>query len=168
MSERNKENLRKLFEKFVDPENAGQFAADIRQADEMLEQYSVPAPDDVLVAKIKSKIAVALLRRKAKNFRTVFYKAVAAAAVIIFAVLIGLEFHQKNDTMPGQIGYGSLVPEQIWVSEDAAFATLAAEVEQIEGEFLALRLGENGSESEGPVTELEIEYEEINSNFWKG
>jgi hypothetical protein len=61
----------------------------------------------------------------------------------------------------------------IWESEDisaddANLATLIAETEEIEGEMLALELGENGGNGSGSLTELEMELEEINSDFWKG
>jgi len=52
--------------------------------------------------------------------------------------------------------------------DDADLASLAAEIEQIESDLLAVQLGENGDNGSGAAAELELELIEINNDFWKG
>jgi hypothetical protein len=66
-----------------------------------------------------------------------------------------------------------LIQQAIWESEDisadqAELALLTDELEQIEGEILALRLGEDGGESSREFIELEMELTDIGGDFWKG
>ena len=170
MSERNEENLKELLEKFLGSEQARQAADDIQKAEQLLSEHPAPEPDDMLVAGIKREIADALPYKKANTFRQVVYKTASVAAVfILLAVICVMLFNNGSDTIAGDL----MMSAAIWESEDisaddANLATLIAEIEQIEGEMLALQLDENGSNGSGAVMELELELIEIDSDFWKG
>lgn len=173
MNGRNKENLRQLFEKFLNSEQAREAMDNVQKARQIFREYPAPKPDKELIADIKVKIARALLRRKVNAFRRIAYKTAAVAAALILITAISVKLFEKSNGKPGKIAATSTMPEIIWESdntaaEDADLATLTAEVEQVESEILALQLGENNGNGYGAVTELEMELIEINSDFWKG
>ena len=65
------------------------------------------------------------------------------------------------------------MPHSIWESEDVtvddqSLSVLAAEIEQIESELLAVQSYENGDDLADDIEELEMELIEINTDFWKG
>ena len=170
MDQHNEENLREFLEKFLDRREAEQAAEDIQKTEQMLAEYPAPQPDDMLLASIKRQMADALPYKKENNFRRVFYKTVSVAAVfILLSVISVLLFNSRTERLTGDL----VMTAAIWESEDisaddANLATLIAETEEIEGEMLALEMDENGSNGSGSLTELEMELEEINSDFWKG
>ena len=116
-----------------------------------------------------------MLRRKANVFRKIAYKAAVAAAAVIILAVIAVELYEKGGGKAEKVITASIIPEAIWESDDvsaddADLAILAAEIEQIEGEALAVQLGENGGNGNRNLLELELEMEliEISSDFWKG
>ena len=170
---RNDENLKELFEKFLNPEQVQRAVEDVRKGERILREQPAPQPDGKLIANIKDEIAASLLRRKANAFKQIAYKAAAIAAVLIIFAAIGVKLFEKGDGESERIVYASIIPKAIWESDDIAdddadLATLVAEIEQIEGEALALQLGENDNNGNIAITELEMELIEINNNFWKG
>lgn len=166
-------NLNELLEKFMDAEQARQAARDIRQADQLFTQSPAPAPDDELIANIKTQVNEKL-RQKPNAFKQITYKALAAAAAVIIITAVIINSFEKQSPQPLQnIVYASMLPQSIWDSndvtvDDQSLATLAAEIEQIESEMLALQLNENGDSIAEEIEELEMELIEINTNFWKG
>jgi len=168
MDTQNEENLKELFERFVDADQADSSAEDIRKGEEILRRYPAPEPRRELIAGIKAETARALLRRKASAFKRMAYRAAAVAAVFIILAAVGVKMFESESGAAI-----SIIPKAIWESvdiaaDDADLAVLAAEIEEMEGEALALQLGENGGNGEGDLTELEMEYIEINGTFWKG
>jgi hypothetical protein len=171
MDEQNHENLREFLEKFLGPKEAEQAADDIHKGEQMLAEYPAPQPDAVLLASIKRKMADALSNEGENNFSRVFYKMVSVAAVLIFLTVISVMLftNGRTEKLTGDL----VMTAAIWESEDIAaddanLATLIAQTEEIESEMLALQLGENGGNGGGSLTELEMELEQINSDFWKG
>jgi len=178
MTNRNEENLKELLERFVGPQQAQKAAENISKAEQILRDNPAPKPSSELIAEIKSEIGSELLRsRTTRTYRfrkTVFEIAAVAAAVIIISA-ISMTFFPKPDKTdkPGKISYASLIPASVWEGDDIAtddvdLAILNAEVEQIESEVLALQSGEDESNGQTAVTELEMELIEIESDFWKG
>jgi hypothetical protein len=168
----NDEDVKALFEKFVNSEQAEQAAEDFLKAEQILRSYPAPGPDDEVTAGIKSQIAWALLDRKEIVFKRKALKAVAVAAAFIVLAALSVKLLEKQ-SQPQEIVYASIIPRAIWESEDIAsddinLATLTAEIEQIKDEMLALQLGDDGENGSGAVEELEMEFIEINSDFWKG
>jgi len=173
MKSQNEENLKELFEGFLDSKEAEQAVEDIREGERILREHPVPEPDKKLIASIKSEIVEAVLRKKTNVFRRIVFKSavVAAAVVILAAISIGL--FEKGGSDSERVAAVSRIPAAIWESErladdDADLASLTAEIEQIESDLLALQLGENGDNGSGAAAELEMELIEINNDFWKG
>jgi hypothetical protein len=180
MNSRNDENLKKLFEKFVEGEQAEQAVEDIQRGERILRSYTAPEPDNKLIVNIKTEIAANLLHKKEILFRKAVYKTMAVAAAFILVAVISVKLFERNKAeserpiavskIPTVV---STIPKAVWESEcladdGADSATLVAEVEQIESDLLAMQSDENGGSSYKAVTELEMELSEIDSDFWKG
>ena len=127
-------------------------------------------PDAKLVAEIKVAMAESLHRQKARAHRRMVYKLVAAAAAVLVLAGVSVKLSITTRSVPPKT---IAMSEVMWESDDIAaddaeLAVLAAEIEQIESEIMALQLADNGGNGYGAVTDLEIELVEINSDFWKG
>jgi len=173
MEDRNHENLRELFEKFFDAEQAEKCVEDIQKADQIFRDNPAPEPDDMLIANIKAEIAMRLQASRAHRFKQIIYEVLGAAAVILFVVSISLQLLKNDPPGPGEVAYASLMPTAIWESDDIAaddedLADFTAQIEQIEDEVTALQSGEDTGNGDSSIAELEMELIEINSDFWKG
>ena len=173
MNGRNEENLKEVFEKFLEPKEAEQAVEDMAQGERIFHEHPAAEPDDELIADIKMKISGALLHKKTVAFRRIVYKTAVVAAAVILLAAIGTRLFERGGGGSKRVATASIIDGVIWESErlaadDADLATVAAEIEQIEDEVLALQLGETGGNGGKAVTELEIELIEINNNFWKG
>lgn len=173
MDNRNEENLKDLFGKFVGDEQTKRAVEDVRKGEQILHEHPAPEPDGELIANVKAEIAASLLRKKGIAFRRTVYKTVAVAAGFILLVAIGIKLFEKGKGEPERLATGSIIPKAVWESDrladdNADLATLIAEIEQVKSDVLAVQLGENGGNGHETVTELEMELIEINGNFWKG
>jgi len=174
MNNENQENLKELFEKFLDAEQAEKYVEDVQKAEQILREHPAPEPDDMLIANIKAEIAMRLPARKTYVFKHIAYKAVSIAAAVIFLTAIGLRLFEKDSGEPRPLQYASIIPTAIWESDDIAtddadLAIFTTEIEQIEDELLVLQFGEEDGNGDSSVSELEMELIEINnSDFWKG
>lgn len=173
MDDRNQENLRELFEKFFDAEQAENCVEDIQKAEQIIREHPAPGPDDMLIANIKAEIAMRLPAARAHRFRRIIYQVAAVAAVILIVAAVSLQLFEKDAPKPGEVFYTSLIPTAIWESNDIAaddedLAVFTAQIEQIEDEVQALQSGEDTGNGDSTLVELEMELIEINSDFWKG
>jgi hypothetical protein len=174
MEERNQENLRELFEKFFDAEQAESCLDDIQKSEQILREHPAPEPDDTLIANIKVEIAMRLQAGRAHHFRRIIYEVVGAAAAIIFIAAVSLQlFVEKDAPKPGEVVYASLIPAAIWDSDDITtadedLAVFTAQIDQIEDEVITLQSSEKAGNGDSTLAELEMELMEINSDFWKG
>ena len=174
MNNQNQENLKELFEKFLNTKQAKKYVEDIQKAEEMLCELAAPEPDDMLIANIKAEIAMRLPVRKTYVFKHIVYKALSIAAIFIFITAIGLKLFDNGALESGPIQYALIIPTAIWESDniaadDADLVIFTTEIEQIEYELLALQFGEDDGNGDSTITELEMELTEINnSDFWKG
>ena len=175
MNDGNRENLKELFGKFLDAEQAESCVEDVQKAEQILREHPAPEPDDMLIANIKAEIAMRLPAGRTYVFKQIAYKVVGIAAAVIILTAIGLRLFDKGGVEPnGGVQYTSIIPTAIWESDDIAaadanLATFTVEIEQIENELLALQLGEDDGNGDRSITELEMELIEINnSDFWKG
>jgi hypothetical protein len=173
MEDQTNENIEELFGKFLSDQDARRAAEDIQKAEEILREHPAPEPAGELLADINSKIAEALSAEKAKTRKLTAYRVAAVAAAIIILVAIGVRFFEKGPAETQSPVTITLIQQAIWESEDisadqAELALLTDELEQIEGEILALRLGEDGGESSREFIELEMELTDIGGDFWKG
>lgn len=172
MNGRNEENLKDLFEKFLDSEQAERNAEDIRKGEEILREHAAPKPDDEVIADIKAEIARELLGRERRVSKQVVYKVAAVAAAFVILATVSVKLFEKGGEQQ-KVATASMLPSVLWDSEDIAaddvdLAILTAEIEEIESEALALELGENGGNGLAELAELEMELMEIDSDFWKG
>lgn len=169
-------NLKELFEESLGPDRADEAVEDVRKGEQILRKYPVPGPDNKLLTAIKLKIAGVLLLRKARFIKRIAYKAAAVAAVFIILAVICIKYFGKEETQQEKTEYATAmptIPVETWESEDIAavdaeLTILIAEIEQVEREMLTLQLGENGDNGSEAIAELEMEFIEINNNFWKG
>ncbi len=173
MEDQTNENIEELFGKFLSDQDARRAAEDIQKAEEILREHPAPEPAGELLADINSKIAEALSAEKPKTHKLITYRMAAVAAAIIILVAIGVKFFEKGPAETQAPVTITLIQQAIWESEDisadqAELALLTDELEQIEGEILALRLGEDGGESSREFIELEMELTDIGGDFWKG
>ena len=175
MDTRNGENLKELFEKFVGTEEAENAVADFKAVDRILNQYPAPEPSEELVATIKSDIAEAVRLRKEHTFRRFAYKLAPVAAVFLVFAAVGVRM-LKEGSGPVELVNGSrgpIIPTRVWESENVAaedrnLLVLTTELDELEVEFTTLESDENGGNGGSAITELEIEFAEINRNIWEG
>jgi hypothetical protein len=173
MEGRNKENLREIFEKFFDAEQAEGCVEDIQKAEQILREHPAPEPDDRLIANIKAEIAMRLQTRRAHHFKRIFYEVVGTAAAVILVAAVSLQLFQKDTPKPGKVSYASIIPTEMWDSNDITatdedLAVYTAQIEQIEDEVTALQSDQGTGNGDSKLVELEMELIEINSDFWKG
>lgn len=165
MESHDQENLKALFEGFMNAREADEATEQVRRGEQLLRENAAPQPRPELLAQIKAQVGSALAARKSQGPMRIAYKVAAAAAVVVTLSAISI-------WLVGDNGAREKLPEIPWgqnlAAEDADLATLSAEIEQIEGEFVALQLGENGTNGHIDVAELELELMDINGDFWKG
>lgn len=174
MNDRNEENLRELFERFVSTEEAESGIEDFVKAERILDEYPAPEPDTELIAAIKSDIAETLRLRKEHTFRRIAYKLAPVAVVFIVIAAVGVRMLQTG-TGPGEIipPPGLLLSARDWVTDNVAvddidLAVLTAELDGLEVEFATLELGENGGNGRSAVSELEMDLVAIDNDIWEG
>jgi hypothetical protein len=175
MNDQNHENLKDLFERFFKPEQAEEAANDVHKADQIFREHPAPEPSNKLILGIKAEIAEALSCRKARLLRrSLYYKTAAVAAAVIVLAAISIRLFEKETTeSKSPATTASMTPKTIWEDDTVTTyggtsAIIAAEIEEIEGEILALQLGENSGNGHMNTAELETKLTEINSDFWKG
>ena len=169
MSGKSEENLKELFERFYDADQAERYAGDVAGAEQMLHEYPAPEPDAELIAKIKAEVVEALARRHDGLVRRTHWKIAPVAAIAGIMVGIGVRFYVRDRGEP-EAFVASILPTAIWESDDIAaddadLARLIAEIDEIESEIMGLQPGEGGDEGAG---QIEMELIEIDSDFWKG
>lgn len=163
------ENLRDLLSKFYTEAEAAQAQEDILRGEQIFAQNAAPQPEASVISNIKLRISSELAKRQRRSVGVYIGAGLTAAAA---GILIGFGLFVMEHQREGQPVGGEVVSEPIWEVEDFStddpqMAILAADVQAVADEVLALRLDENGSEGTG-VDELEIEWLEMDSDFWKG
>ena len=166
MNSQDQENLKTLFEGFMNAREAEEAAEEIRRAEQILREYPAPQPKPELIAEIKAQVGEVLAATKRGAPMRIAYKVAAVAAVIVTLSAISIWLVGGSGATPD-------TPEIPWdshnlVADDADLATLSAEIEQIEGDFVALQLGENGTNGHIDLAKLEMELMDISGDFWKG
>jgi hypothetical protein len=167
MNERNEENVKDLFARFLDAEAAEKGAEDIRKGEEILREHTGPEPDGELIADIRAKIVRELVVERTRLTKRVVVRVGAVAAAFLIVAALSVKLFERGGEEQRKVVKASILPSEIW-EDDGDLATLNAEVEEAEDEAAGLRLGENGGNGEARLVELEIELVEIVSDFWKG
>ncbi len=124
-----------------------------------------------MITGIKAEVKREVLRKKAVSFRAIYRSAAVAAAVVI-SITIGVKLLEKNHKAEKPILSSSVSTttgaNNYITADDNNLEILVAEADQIKDEIMAMQLNENGDDEYGDVTELEMIFTEINSDFWKG
>jgi len=172
MNDRKEDNLRELFTRFVSGEEAENCIEDFVNAERILDENPAPEPSEELVAAINHKIAEALRLRQAHTFRRLAYRLAPVAAVFLVLAAVGVRM-LKEGGGPVARSRGPIISAKVWESENVAaddrnLAVFSAELDGLEVELTTLESEENGGNGRSAITELEIEFAEINRNIWEG
>ena len=175
MNDRKEDNLRELFERFVSGEEAESCIEDVINGERILDENPAPEPSEELIAAINYKIAERLRLRKEHSFRRYAYRLAPVAAVFLVIAAVGVRMIEKGT------GLGEIMPPRPdvflsareWNSDNIAaddrnLAVFSAELDGLEVELTTLESEENGGNGRSAITELEIEFAEINRNIWEG
>lgn len=172
MNDRNGENLRELFKRFFSDKEVEDYIEDLAKVERILDENPAPEPSEELVAAINHKIAEALRLRQAHTFRRLAYRlAPVAAAVFVVLAAVGVRM-LKEGSGPVELVQGPIISARDWNSDNIAaddrnLAVFTTELDELEVEFTTLESEENGGNSSA-ITELEIEFAEIDRNIWEG
>jgi len=180
MNTEKQDDLNKLLNTFMAPDSAEKAVEDFRQVDLFFEQYNKEAePDSELLSKIKADISRELGHDKSSVFKTAMLRFVAAAAVFLVAASVWFVVDQDSPQQQSPSPATAQVTdvdsaESIWDSEDITandiqYAIFERELQQIELEIAAIRNETYFTiQGEFDLTELENDFIEIESDFWKG
>lgn len=169
MKERTPENLTELLKRFMDGTAAEAAAEEIRAGERLLEACPAPAPAARTLAAIKICMTTAALRHRWRV--RVFRGSLAAAAMVVMALLIGLPA-QRPTPRPG-MNFATILPTSVWESDNLAADDLqliyfTSEIRRIEAQMQALETEETDMDSGGSPDDLERELLAIETEFWKG
>jgi hypothetical protein len=169
MEDRSQDNLKELFERFMEPQQADAAARDVRLADQMFEAHPAPEPQPEVILGIKIQIAARLDEQPRAAHR--LWRILAASAAIILLALVAF-LGRGPQTVGTELSYATLVPTAVWESDDIAsddmdIAYLAAEIRDIEVQVQALETGQTEDIRVATLHEVETELMQINTEFWK-
>lgn len=168
MNNRDQDNLKSLFERFLPPEEAARAAEDVWAGDEVLKAHPAPRPREEILLGIKRNIGDQLRHRHKPSHPLRRFIGVAAAVMVV--ALAGLLLKAP----PSQTGvaHAALIPTAIWESDDLSaddmdIAYYTSEIRQIESQMVALEAGDSDGAGVARLDEMEMELMRINSEFWK-
>jgi hypothetical protein len=172
MNDRNKENLRELFERFISGKDAENCIEDFAKAERILDQNPAPGPTEELIAAINSKIAETLRLRKEHTFRRLAYRLAPVAAVFIILASVSIKLYVRN-SRPEKPVYVRMISSVVWESDNVAaddrnLAVFTAELDGLEVELTTLERGEDRGNGRSAVTELEMDFVAISNDIWEG
>ena len=158
-SKMSKENLNDLIAGFYDADEVSGIMEDIRVGDEIIASGEVLVPDAAVVSGIKRDISKRLKSRRIR--RTSMRTAIAAMIAIVAFLGIRTMMHQVDTSPTHTFSTGFF-----W-GEDAVASNIAYELDEINDAISAISLGEDETESEDIIENLEREIKEDNGGLWK-
>ncbi|MCX5644447.1 MAG: hypothetical protein NTZ17_07150 [Phycisphaerae bacterium] len=169
MGDQAHENLIGLLQRFMDEPAARTAHKDIQAGERWLDAQPAPAPDALVIAALKTQMAVWALRRH--RIRRLVHASVAAAAAVIVLSLIGL-LGPRSTSRP-HLSYAAIIPTAIWESDDITTDDLdlvyfSSEIRQIEAQVRALDADDSDNGVVGIPEEFETELMAIQTELWKG
>ena len=164
MNEKEKK-LEELLNRFFEAHGREEVKWDILRGDEILSGFVTPEPKQDLLEAIKLKVGQKLEQKRSAGHNRMVLLRSAAAAMILIAVMLGVQFMQNEKAITG---YDSGSLAQIDWNGDGVLDVLSAEVDELEESFIHIRLDESGMEESSDMAELEYEMMEIAGDFWKG
>lgn len=169
MSDYEHDNMKDLFESFVDPKRARKAVEDVHAADEIMRKHPAPEPGLELILKIKAQGIAQMQRRKRMHiWRKYAVEMLAAVAVLSIVASVGLKLFQ-NGTPKIETFSAAIWETYDLKKDDPTLAQLGDGIEQIEQQFRAIQsTEEETSNTYDEVSELEMELSELEGEFWKG
>lgn len=170
MGDRSREDIKALFGRFFDADEAEAAGEDMRAGEQIFRTHGAPAPDGELVDFIKVQLAARLARRRRLALA---YRGFAAAAAVIVVAVIALLGRGPAPPDSPNVTYASIMPTAVWESDDVTaddfeLIYFDSEIQRIEAEIRALESGEVNVAPAGSVEEIELELIQIKAEFWKG
>ena len=165
MIENKNENIDNVLSRFYAPGQAEQIKKDIAEADRLFEEYPALPLSGETLNNIKLKIS---RRRKHGAFLSVLVKTIAVAAAVLIAsyVLVQDNNRQKAAENNAQNSYQAALTRT-----DNNISVLEKEIELLNGEVVAVRLGEDNGTNEQlseRIGNVETEIIDTENFFWKG
>jgi hypothetical protein len=165
------ENLKELLNKFFSEAEAARAEEDILRGEQIIADNPAPQPDARVISDIKARVRSELARREKRGVFTYLRATMTAAAAVLIIGVILFMIHPAEERSLPTVAEGT-IPQGIWESEDLMdddvdLAMLAANIDAVEEEVLALRFDEQGDKMIN-LDEVEIEVLEISEDFWKG
>jgi hypothetical protein len=172
MKDQNEDNIQDLFERFVGTEESRKAIEDFEAAERILNENPAPEPGEELIAAINYKIAEAIRLRKEHTFRRLTYKLAPVAAVFVVLAVVGVRM-LKEGSGPVESVRGPMITQDVWDSDNVAaddrnLVVLTTELDELEAEVITLEAGERNGNGRSAITELEMEFAEINTDIWEG
>ncbi|MHC4264693.1 MAG: hypothetical protein ACYSUK_02035 [Planctomycetota bacterium] len=167
-----KEEIKKLLERFMEAKKASEATEDIWYGEQFLGEHPGPEPDEELIRNVKAAIRLRLgqEQRKMSRFQIVL-KAASVAAVLAILSFAGTLLLNQTTPDPIQVATPSIA-EVLWESDDIyagdnKLTALDTEIQQIQGELRTLERG--GTERNGASELYDIETELIvfAGDFWE-
>jgi hypothetical protein len=165
------ENLKEFLNKFYAEAEAAKAEQDILRGEQIIADNPAPQPDVRVINDIKARVRSELVGREKREVFTYLRATVtAAAAVLIIGVTVFMIHRAERPSRPSVAE--ATISQEIWESEDLMdddieLAVLAANIDAVEEDVLALRFDDESDEMIN-LDEVEIEVLEISDDFWKG
>lgn len=168
MKNRDQDNLKELFERFMPSSDAEAAAREVHAGEQLLRDHPAPTPRPEIIFGIKLQMANALPKQLHTSHP--LYRLLAAVAAVIVVALIG--FYVRTPQSGPTMSHAALIPTAIWesdniASDDLDIAYFASEIQHIEAQVRALEAGDSESTGAGALDEVEMELMRINTEFWK-
>ncbi len=169
MTTENEKQLKTLLSQFYDSEQSDQALDDINWADKVFDSQPAAAPSDSVTSRLKQNITARLAQQKLAHIRLRRYEAVAVAAAIVIIAFAGLRFFTATQTLPKLAVIASAAPIlDVFAETDSELETLEDEIDQLQSDILALRFEQDNDINEDLVDQLETDFIETETDFWKG
>ena len=165
------ENLKETLNKFYAESESAKIEEEILRGEQIIADNPSPQPDARLISDIKARVRGELARREKRRVFTYMRATVtAAAAVLIIGVTLFMIHRVERPVRPG-VAQGT-IPQGIWESEDlmnddVGLAMLAANIDAVEDDVLAMRFDEKSYETMN-LDDVEADVLEISDDLWKG
>jgi hypothetical protein len=165
------ENLKELFDKFYAEADSAKIEKDILRGEQIIADNPSPQPDARLISDIKARVRTELARREKRRVFTYMRATVTAAAAVLIIGVTLFMIHKTEQSNRPSIVQGT-IPQGIWESEDlmnddVGLAMLAANIDAVEDDVLAMRFDEKSYETMN-LDDVEADVLEISDDLWKG
>jgi hypothetical protein len=167
-----KEEIKKLLERFMEAKKADQAAEDIWYGEQLLSEHPGPEPNEDLVKRVKTAIRMRLIEEETKTKHIqVIFKAAAIAAVLAILSFMGTLLLNQKETLQEPIVSRS-TSDTLWESDDLfagdnKLTVLNAEIQQIRNELTILERGGTGSDGARELHDIESELIVFAGDFWE-